>query len=461
MNSANVKQVSQSFIKPKYNVQNSKEPYYLAPMDLSMLSLQYIQQGLMFLKPLHFSNGQVFSIYKFLETLKDSLSQTLVHFYPLAGRLVTHIDENRHESVIFVDCVKGPGARFIHATAQDLTISHVLDPVSNDIPSVVHSFFDHNEAVNHDGHDQPLLSVRVTELIDGVFIGCSMNHTILDGTSYWHFMNVWSEIHNNNNNYNKGSDKSVLNSHLPVHNRWFPDGYGPIVTLPYTDHYEFISKYEESGNCEKMFKFSSRAVARLKAQARNESGNNQISSLQALTALVWRTIVRSKPGLTHDHLLKCVFVGNYRPRLNPKLPENYFGNCTGAIECKVTVKEMVERDLGWVASLLNQAVGNHNDSSFRESIKAWLNSPSVFQAANLFDSNSLTITHSPRFDMYGNEFGLGKAVAVRSGYGYKFGGVVAAYPGFHGEGSIDLEICLPLNTMTALQSDEEFMNVVS
>ncbi|XP_074313082.1 putative acetyltransferase At3g50280 [Silene latifolia] len=434
MNSANVKQVSQSFIKPKYNVQNSKEPYYLAPMDLSMLSLQYIQQDLMFLKPSHFTNnGQLFSIYKFLDTLKDSLSQTLVHFSPLAGRLVTHVDENRHESVIFVDCVKGPGARFIHATL-DLTISHVL-PVSNDIPSVVHSFFDHNEAVNHDGHDQPLLSVQVTELLDGVFIGCSINHTILDGTSYWHFMNLWSEIHNN---YNKGSNKSVLNSHLPVHNRWFPD------------------------NCEKIFKFSSRAVARLKSQARNQSGNNKISSLQALTALVWRTIVRSKPGLTHDHLLKCVFVGNYRSRLNPKLPENYFGNCTGDIECKVTVKEMVEQDLGWVASLLNQAVGKHNDSScFRESIKAWLNSPSVLQAANLFDSNSLTITHSPRFDMYGNEFGLGKAVAVRSGYGYKFGGVVAAYPGCYGEGSIDLEICLPLNTMIAIQSDEEFMDAVS
>jgi len=63
--------------------------------------------------------------------------------------------------------------------------------------------------------------------------------------------------------------------------------------------------------------------------------------------------------------------------------------------------------------------------------------------------------------MYGNEFGMGKAVAARSGYANKSDGKVSSYPGREGGGSIDLEVCLFPHTMSALESDEEFMNAVS
>ena len=62
--------------------------------------------------------------------------------------------------------------------------------------------------------------------------------------------------------------------------------------------------------------------------------------------------------------------------------------------------------------------------------------------------------------MYGNEFGMGKGVAVRSGYANKFDGKVKSYSGHKGGGSIDLELCLSPDTMSALESDEEFMSAV-
>nr|KYP72357.1 putative acetyltransferase At3g50280 family [Cajanus cajan] len=71
------------------------------------------------------------------------------------------------------------------------------------------------------------------------------------------------------------------------------------------------------------------------------------------------------------------------------------------------------------------------------------------------------ISSSPRFNMYGNEFGMGKALAVRSGYANKFDGKVTSYPGREGGGSIDLEVCLLPHTMSELESDMEFMNAVS
>ena len=63
--------------------------------------------------------------------------------------------------------------------------------------------------------------------------------------------------------------------------------------------------------------------------------------------------------------------------------------------------------------------------------------------------------------MYGPEFGLGRAVAVRMGYSNKLNGKVTANPGCEGGGSVDLEICLRPEIMSTLEVDEEFMSFVS
>jgi len=179
-----LKHMSETFINPKYDNRESQYPYFLTPWDLPFLSATYIQNGLLFPKPKHCS------IEGLLESLKDSLSRALVHFYPLAGQLASEVDESRHECMVFVDCNKGPGVKFIHATL-DMNMFDVLSP--NCVLSVIHSLFDHNRAVNHDSHTLPLLLVQVTELLDGIFIGISMNHMLADGASFWHFWNM-SEI---------------------------------------------------------------------------------------------------------------------------------------------------------------------------------------------------------------------------------------------------------------------------
>lgn len=124
-----------------------------------------------------------FSILTFLESLKESLSHTLVHFYPLAGQLVIQFDEHKHECRVFVDCNKGPWVRFHHASALDVTVSDILSSLFTRCSfgsSVI--FYYNEEVVNYDGHEKPLLSVQVTKLLDGVFVACSINHAISDGT---------------------------------------------------------------------------------------------------------------------------------------------------------------------------------------------------------------------------------------------------------------------------------------
>ncbi|GLU04238.1 hypothetical protein SLE2022_213970 [Rubroshorea leprosula] len=449
MDPKSVRYISECFVQPQYAPEESKQPFYLSPWDLAMFSVHHIQKGLLFTKPPPADEQENF-MGGLLDRLKSSLSLTLVHFYPLSGRLSTRKEENPPTYLVFVDCNNSPGAKFIHA-ALDMTISDILSPTY--VPVVVQSFFDHDRALNHDGHTRPLLSIQVTELIDGVFIGCSLNHAIGDGTSFWNFFKAWSEIFQA-----QGNEARI--SQPPVHKRWFPDGYGPIINLPFTHQDEFVIRYEAPQLIERIFHFTSESIAKIKARANSEYNTQKISSFQSLSALVWRSITRVR-RLPPETTTSCRLAINNRSRMEPPLSPDYFGNAIQTVRGIATAGELQEHDLGWAAWKLHEAVVNHTDKKVRGFVDEWLQSPFIYQLGQFFDPLSVMMGSSPRFNKYGNEFGLGKAVALRSGYANKFDGKVSSYPGREGGGSIDLEVCLPEASMHALESDEEFMAAVS
>ncbi|MBA0786735.1 hypothetical protein Gotri_028009, partial [Gossypium trilobum] len=292
-----------------------------------------------------------------------------------------------------------PGAKFIHA-AVDLSVSDIVSPTY--VPLVVQSFFDHDRAINYDGHTRPLLSIQVTELVDGVFIGCSMNHAIADGTTFWHFINTFSEI------FQAQGDTKIKISRSPMLERWFPEGNnGPLLTLPFTHQNEFITRFETP---------------------------------HSLSAFVWRSITRAR-RLPCEIVTCCMLAINNRSRLEPPLSPNYFGNSFQTVTAMTTAGELLDHGLGWAAWKLYQAVVNHSDKSVRGYVNDWLRSPFVYQCSpHLY----------PRIHF-----------TLRSGYGNKFDGKVSPYPGREGKGSVDIEICLPSFSMNSLESDEAFMAAAS
>ncbi|XP_010549240.1 PREDICTED: uncharacterized acetyltransferase At3g50280-like [Tarenaya hassleriana] len=453
MDSPSVKTVSECFVKPESMPEDSKQAYHLSHFDLAMISVQYIQKGHLFRKPKEAHNETEF-MNTLLQKLRDSLSIALVHFYPLAGRLVTSKAENPKCYSIFVDCNDSPGARFIHATT-GLSVSDILG--SKYVPLVVQSFFDHHKAVNHDGHEQSLLSVKVTELVDGIFIGLSMNHAMGDGSSFWSFFSSWSEIFRAQESDKNGGFR-ITNP--PALRRWFPEGRGPILGLPFNHPDEFIRRYESPVLKERMFHFSSETIRRLKSQANQECGTTMISSFQSLTAFMWRSVTRAR-RLPLDQETSCRVAANNRSRMKPPLSGNYFGNCISAVRTSSKAGDLLENGLGGAALKVHRAVVGHTSEKIDETIDHWFKSPYVYHIDRLFEPLSIMMGSSPRFDKYGCEFGMGKAVTLRSGYSHKFDGKVSAYPGREGGGSIDLEVCLVPEFMEALESDQGFMSLVS
>ncbi|KAJ8435947.1 hypothetical protein Cgig2_023323 [Carnegiea gigantea] len=136
----------------------------------------------------------------------------------------------------------------------------------------------------------------------------------------------------------------------------------------------------------------------------------------------------------------------------------HFANALNTVKATTIVGELLEQSIGWAALMLHNAVANHTDKTVRDFVIGWVKSPFVYQFETMFVPNSVMMGSSPRFDMNGNQFGLGKGVTVQSGYAIEFVGKPSLYLRCEGGGSVDLEICLSPDSMRALESYQEFMD---
>ncbi|XP_047336697.1 BAHD acyltransferase DCR [Impatiens glandulifera] len=441
MPSSSVFITSKSTVIP--NQKSAIKSLKLSISDLPMLSCHYIQKGVLLTRP------PSIPIESLIHLLKLSLSTTLTHFPALAGRLDT--DSYGHVHIICSDA----GVDFVHAKAKHFFINDLLSP--NDVPSVFKQFFTMDNTLSYAGHKNPLAAVQVTELGDGIFIGCTVNHAVTDGTSFWNFFNTFAEITKGVKKISKSPDfcrDTLFNSPAVLK---FPVG-GPTATFS-----------TDQPLRERIFHFSREAILKMKYRANRKleisetqwdknGKTDEISSFQSLCAQLWRSVTRAR-GLQPIKLTTFRMAVNCRHRLTPSLNALYFGNAIQSIPTVAEAGDLLSLDLQWTADLLHRNVVAHDDSTVRRGISDWESNPRLFPLGNP-DGSSITMGSSPRFPMYDNDFGWGRPVAVRSGKANKFDGKISAFPGREGGGSVDLEVVLSPETMARLEEDMEYMQYV-
>ncbi|KAF5736595.1 hypothetical protein HS088_TW08G00606 [Tripterygium wilfordii] len=463
------------------------EDLKLSVSDLPMLSCHYIQKGGLFTLPTSLSMESMIS------NLKRALSQALSQFPPLAGRLKTDSD-----GYVYITC-NDAGVDFIHASANYLYIRHIISPIH--VPEEAKCFFAFDRTVSYDGHTKPLMAVQVTELADGVFIGCAVNHAVSDGTSFWNFFNTFAEMSRGIRKISKQPDfrrDSILISPAVLR---FPDGppkvtfdeNAPLGERIFSFSRESILKLKHKVNDKKLTDNGGINVVELLGKQSNDtyhSNHNgkvtailgnwfknavskqqvvyaesydvstvEISSFQSLCALLWRAVTRAR-RLNPSKTTTFRMAVNCRHRLKHKLDPFYFGNAIQSIPTYASAGDVLSRDLRWCAEQLNKTVMAHDDSTVRGFVQDWERSPRCFPLGN-FDGASITMGSSPRFPMYDNDFGWGRPLAVRSGRANKFDGKISAFPGREGGGTVDLEVVLAPETLAGIECDAEFMQYVS
>ncbi|KAK9001976.1 hypothetical protein V6N11_024669 [Hibiscus sabdariffa] len=208
------------------------------------------------------------------------------------------------------------------------------------------------------------------ELVNGVFIGCSVNNAVTDGTSFWHFFNTFTEITKGALKISKVPDfcrETVFNSQVVLK---FPLADPPLL---------------------------SPATNRI----------TEISSFQSLCAQLWRSVTRAR-NLEPTKTTTFRIAVNCRHRLDPKLNPYYFGNAIQSIPNFALVGELLANDMSWGANLLHKNMVAHDNEMVRQGVEDWEGQPRLFPLGNA-DGASITMGSSPQFLMYKNDFGWGQA----------------------------------------------------
>ncbi|XP_050367351.1 uncharacterized acetyltransferase At3g50280-like [Argentina anserina] len=449
--------ISTTYIQPKSHTDLCTR-IELSPSDVLLLPAGPIQKGLFFRKsqPDHEEDLNDEQNLKLIEHLKASFSRALDIFHPLAGRLAVTENEDDNTISFSFDC-NGAGAEFVHAAADGVTVADILDPVY--VPDhIVYSLFLMNGVANYEGTSKPLLAVQVTELIDGIFIGLTMNHSVCDGTCFWKFFNTWSEI----------SRSGTSTMAKPIFSREFLGGIIPLpIRIPFFQYQnpkdKLVLPTEQLQ--QRVFHFSKVRIAELKSKANAQMGTTKISSLQALMGHLWASITRTRQLISStaddEEITKYVVIVGLRQRLvHPSLSDHYLGNAVLIGTATSTVRELLEGGLGCAAVELNRMIALQTEQEAMKFLKGFVENPSMLKRSDVASKYSLTTGSSPRFNVYGNDFGWGKPVAVRSGSGNKFDGKLTVFAGAE-EGSITFEVCLSSQTLQALAEDAEFMESVA
>ncbi|KAL4279009.1 hypothetical protein GQ457_03G013610 [Hibiscus cannabinus] len=421
-----VKITSKTHVKPGKTI--GRKECQLVTFDLPYLAFYY-NQKLLFYKCGEFEDK--------VEKLKDGLRVVLEEFYQLGGKLGK--DEEGVFRVEYDDDMGG--VEVLEAIAEGIAVDELA---AHEGTSSLKDLIPYNGVLNLEGLHRPLLSVQLTKLKDGMAVGCAFNHAILDGTSTWHFMSSWAQLCSGSNSVDvppflertKARNTRVkLDLSLPPN---------PISSSPQLR--------------EKLFRFPEAAIDKIKSKVNSNPSSpasKPFSTFQSLAVHIWQHVTRARNLKPEDYTVFTVFA-DCRKRVDPPMPESYFGNLIQAIFTVTAAGLLVANSLDFGASAIQKAIEAHDGKAIEARNKEWEADPKIFEFKDA-GINCVAVGSSPRFKVYDVDFGWGKPEGVRSGSNNRFDGMVYLYQGKSGGRSIDVEITLEAAAMEHLEKDEGFL----
>ncbi|KAJ4719157.1 vinorine synthase-like [Melia azedarach] len=267
-----------------------------------------------------------------LQLLKQSISETLSPFYPLAGKIKDHCT---------IDC-NDEGIYFAEARVDSLLSDFLSHPdiylMSKFLPS--------------DGTWEPnpgkyVAGVQVTTFAcGGIAVGIFVSHMIADGTAFSWFLKSWA-ARARKNNEEEIHPRFDASSIFPYEDEYPRE---ELLTPAVTSHLKF-GKF-----LTKRFVFDATAIAKLKAEATSSSVQNptRVEVVTALFAKCFMAALQPKPDT--DKPFSLTHAINLRRKASPQFSE-YMGNFVWAppVVCKDA-----EADLQGLVGQLKQGIAKVN-----------------------------------------------------------------------------------------------------
>ncbi|CAN0916574.1 Spermidine hydroxycinnamoyl transferase [Linum grandiflorum] len=386
--------------------------------------------------------------------LRDSLAQTLVHFYPLAGRLEP-VGSGRFE----LDC-NAKGVRFVVAEAERVSLEDLGDDLSSpsvDLQQLI-AEVDYTLPIS----EWPLLVVQLTKFrCGGISLGFNISHAVVDGLSALHFFNEWARMA-------RGKpigtvpflDRKILRAGEPPltkHPKFDPAEFQrPPVLLPdagSSNNKDYKTKVEK-------LKLTKTKVQMLKDMVNEGKGtltfDRPYTTYETLTAHIWKCACKARK-LKPDQQTAVGVCVDSRRRLNPSLPDAYFGNAILDVKAMAYSGDLVTRSLGYAAQKIRKAVEkvdnylkNQPDlTEFQDFHEEEEEDGVDHDGGPFFGMPNLGVINWLRLPILGLDFGFGKEVYM--GSTHEFDGDTMLIQSQDGDGSIVLAICLRADHMDAFK----------
>ncbi|KAH0993427.1 hypothetical protein GBA52_004910 [Prunus armeniaca] len=388
--------------------------------------------------------------------LKDSLSRALVPFYPLAGRL-RWIGGGRLE----LHC-NDMGVPFIEAESDSK-----LDDFGDFSPSPEYDYLIPTVDYTLPIHELPILLVQLTRFkCGGLSLSLTISHAVVDGQSALHFISEWARLA-------KGEPIGVMPflDRKAFQDRTLPAGNTLGLDHSELDHPPLL--LGESDNIEErkkkttvaMLKLTKQQVEKLKRMAnegndyKNSGTKRAYTRYETVAGHIWRCASKARGHRNEQPTAMGVCVDS-RSRMQPPLPQGYFGNATFDVIATSLAGDLVSKPLGYASSRIKEAIEKVTNDYVLSAIDHFRNQPDLtrFQDLHALGSDQGPFYGNPNLGVvswltlpiYGLDFGWGKEIYMGPGP-HDFDGDSLLLPSPDGDGSIVLALCLQVAHMDAFK----------
>ncbi|KAL6638620.1 hypothetical protein ACP70R_023731 [Stipagrostis hirtigluma subsp. patula] len=340
-----------------------------------------------------------------VSNLRESLSRAVRAFYPLAGHLrLTPGTTNRYELYYR----PGDGVAFTVAECDDADI----DSLATDDPKEVAKIAPLVPPLPEGG---AVLALQATLLSArrGLALGVAVHHAACDGAASTHFLHTWASAATCRDDGAQAPPPPVIDRSLLPDPRGLYDIF--CEAKPSTEEMEFVKMSPDQLLA--TFTLSKDDLQCVKDAVAGEAARRGVapprcSSLVATFGFVWWCYQRAKEEAGHgDEQPTCLlFPVDHRSRMKPPLPEKYLGNCVGPAFGLAPKGELAAAGAGGlfsacaaVAAAIDEAVSGIGTPS----VDAWME-----RIREVGAMGTLSVAGSPRFGVYGLDFGFGRPAKV-------------------------------------------------
>ncbi|XP_047340355.1 salutaridinol 7-O-acetyltransferase-like [Impatiens glandulifera] len=383
--------ISKEMIKPSLPTPSHLRAHQISSLD-QLADLSYIRVVFFYNRPFAAGEDAVSGeTNNVIQVLKSTLSETLTHYYPLAGKFV--------EEDALIDC-DDSGAEFTTAVIVGGEDGEFLDAMEN--PDM--GFLDKLVSKEHNltKTEDVILAVQITRFPAGeVTVGVCISHKISDAATLSSFLKLWSAA------------AKILISGESSFKELIP--LGPVFdapriwpSVPGLTRPSF--NFNEEKIVVKKFVFNTSSLTRLKSElSGGVIGERVPTRVTSMMALIWHTIMNSSSGPPTPTKHVLALPSNIRKKMSPPLPENTLGNI---IKLVVVANYVDGIALQAVMDLINDAIGKEEKpikegESIHEPLSRVFTSLDVM---NGFILNVTPITSWCWLPFYEVEFGLGKPI---------------------------------------------------